>query len=133
MSKMDDQRVRALLGCWAYWRGSVRKVLLSHMQPRCLLGGLVHSARQGGEIWEHNEIREPELPDDLMSHVDRVVCSLSDELHDLIRVVYVEGRDWSVARRARRLGISRREYHYRLKEAHELISSQIDWRNVLVA
>ena len=76
----DYACTKALLECWSEWRGTVRRVLLRHMQPRCALGRWAKLARQGGELWAHNEPQghraDEIVDDDLMSLVDRTVCAL---------------------------------------------------------
>src|SRR5690606_28669877 len=131
--RVDTDRTVALLEAWAEWRGSVRRVLLAHMQPRCTLGRMVRLARQGGELGEHNEATEPELPDDLMAQVDRIVCRLGAQHKRVVVIEYVELRMAPQGRKAKRVGVSKRHYRRLLAEAHEAVSEAVDWRNILIA
>jgi len=119
-------RVVALLECWAAWRGSVRRVLLGHMQPRCTLGRLVRLARQEGELWEHNQSQEV-FDDELMGQVDRLIAGMAMELRDVLMMAYVVGPYLPTKKRARRLKCSQRTYFYRLKEAHQKVEESMDW------
>lgn len=137
----DYTRTIALLECWSEWRGTVRRVLLRHMQPRCTLGRWVKSARQGGELWAHNDPRnrpvsDDAVTDDLMSLVDRTICALPDAHRDALWVTYVTHCHAPVVKRCRKLSVARTTYYRHLEAGHaavdKAVESGVGWRNVLV-
>ena len=133
-------RTRALLECWSEWRGTTRHVLLRHMQPRCTLGRWVKLARQGGELWAHNERHEPAaddaLHDDVMSLVDKKICALPTAHRDALWVTYVTHRHAPIAKRCRKLSVGRTTYYRHLEAGHAAVDKAVEqgvgWRNVLV-
>lgn len=123
--------VAALLLCWSDWRGTVRQVMRLRYSPRCNLGRLVRLGRSTSEMWEHNRVESREIFDDeMMSHVDRLVCALPEKQRQAVRLTYVEGRNRPVWWRAKRMKVEKSQYYAHLKAAHEVIDGQVDWRKV---
>jgi DNA-directed RNA polymerase specialized sigma24 family protein len=130
-TKPNYYKVKALLEYWSENRGTVRSLLLAHMQPRCTLHHVVKATRQRGELWDHNDTREP-CDDELMAQVDEVLASLPEAYRAAVLLTYVNGRGWSVDKRAQRLGVSKATYYRHLQDAHNVIDESVDWRDILI-
>ena len=123
-----SERARNLLVAWADWRGNVRQVMRLRRSPQCNLGRLVRIARQGGELWGHNEAHEAQYNEEIMGHVDRIICDMNWGKRSAILMEFVDGSFLEVRQKAHKLGLPKSTYHSRVKAAIGDVEQQFPWR-----
>ena len=123
-----SERARNLLVAWADWRGNVRQVMRLRRSPQCNLGRLVKIARQGGELWDHNEPYRVEYNEQIMGQVDRIVSAMEWGRRSAVFMEFVDGPYLEVRQKAKKLGLPKSTYYSRVKAALAEVEAGFPWR-----